>query len=233
MGATSGCVPYRVPYVYQNIILTIVSCRELKQETDLFCSAPQKPAKTIGVRCVCPFAKRRHKSNHCYVIVNETGAFIKCHDEDCKDRSEKLDWVPRKQAEPMHVADSVEITDSTPEQPTVADEPEPEPEPSMDTGEDEKKNAISDLLAWKISHPFYRLEQLRQTAGDDMSVPLGFTLIGVRADLIKGRWVEIAEFTTTAKLCPNYPAGLVGHNDDSEIEHRFRHLPGALCEALP
>ena len=55
-------------------------------------------------------------------------------------------------------------------------------------------------------------------------MPLGFTFNGGRNCRINGRTVAIAEFTTTAKLCPNYPAGLVVYNDNSEKVHRTGRL---------
>ena len=180
--------------------MSIVSCNSLP--SDLYTS--EKPAKTINVKCICPFAQRQHKSNHCYVIVNETGAYIKCHDEDCKGKSEKLDWAPRKQAEPMQVDwRELEEADSAPAQPEVTESDPDDPGNGNEADGGEAQQAIIDLLVWKLSHPFYRLNELRQNARDDMSVPLGFTFIGTRVATIDRRKVAVAEFMSTVKLCPN------------------------------
>ena len=84
----------------------------------------------------------------------------------------------------------------------VQSEPDPDPDPEPSTAE-EKQKAIVDLLAWKLSHPFYRLTEMRQNAQDDMSVPLSLTSIGTRVDEIDHREVVIAEFMTTVMVCPN------------------------------
>ena len=173
--------------------MTIVSCQELP--LDPFSS--DKPAKTINVKGLCPFAKRHHKNNHCYVIVNDTDAYIKCHDDECRGLSEKLDWVPRKQAEPMEVDDN-------------------EDDKEMDR---DSQQAISDLIVWKMSHPSYKLNELRQAACDDMSVPLGFTFIGTRGGEINGRVVPVAEFMSTVKLCPNHTLGLVANTPLDKLTH--------------
>eukprot|EP01046_Picozoa_sp_COSAG06_P016262 COSAG06_NODE_1071_length_10820_cov_3.006995_5_plen_253_part_00 len=123
--------------------MSIVSCNSLP--SDLYTS--EKPAKTINVKCICPFAQRQHKSNHCYVIVNETGAYIKCHDEECKDRSKKLDWVPRKQAEPMQVDwRELEEADSAPVQPEVTESDPDDRGNGNEADGGEAQQAIIDLL---------------------------------------------------------------------------------------
>jgi len=35
----------------------------------------------------CPFAKREHKNNHCYLIQNENSLLLKCHSEQCKGKT--------------------------------------------------------------------------------------------------------------------------------------------------
>ena len=75
----------------------MIACHEIETEVDRFASVPRKPAKSITVKGVCPFTNRQHQSNHCYVVVNERRAMIKCHDEMCEGLHREMDWQPVEQ----------------------------------------------------------------------------------------------------------------------------------------
>ena len=45
---------------------------------------------TIDIGFECPFAKRAHKSNHCYLVDFEDTVLLKCFDEDCKNKVKVL-----------------------------------------------------------------------------------------------------------------------------------------------
>jgi hypothetical protein len=63
-------------------------------------SAKQKKDNSIivVVKCFCPFARRHHTSNNCYVIFKDSTATLRCYSEtktDCRKGRKSLDdWQP-------------------------------------------------------------------------------------------------------------------------------------------
>jgi hypothetical protein len=164
---------------------TVVQCHELLTEVDRFSSVPRKPAKTIMVKGVCPFANKTHKSNHCFVVVNERHAIIKCMDPECEGQYQEMDWQPRNdEAAPMQMEGS---------------EPDEPGEPDSDDTANNRQAAI-ELLLWKLSHPYYR----DKLAGDG---PLGLEFIGLKQEKLesapRARARAIAATLNTQRIAPS------------------------------
>ena len=86
-------------------------------------SAKQKDDSIIVVvKCFCPFARRHHTSNNCYVIFDDSTATLRYYSEtetDCRDGCKILDdWQPEDVNGHVddvngHVDDGTKTLDST------------------------------------------------------------------------------------------------------------------------
>ena len=162
--------------------------------------------KIVKVNCKCPFAGREHKNNGQYVTVTGGRAYLKCFDDKCSGQRKLLDWQPAPTAlfHGLPAAAPVSTDEPTPDAMALDDSAQPPdnggpPEPAVASAEDQ----ISDLLAWKLSHPSYGVHQLRVDAGDVLSTPLQFCELTMSSDKTPN---DTATLTATVQMCPNVGA---------------------------
>jgi hypothetical protein len=157
----------------------------------------------------CPFTQHSATStNNRYVAVTPLGLVLRCHSQRCCGKQVVLDYQPPSTGPVFHGL------------PSSANEPSDSSSQDMDIGEDQqppddgdpsepavtsKEDQISQLLAWKLSHPSYGVQQLRVAAGDDLSVPLRFGELSMHSSSTKVE-DDVAILTANVQMCPNVGA---------------------------
>ena len=74
----------------KNNICSSISIKDLLSNYEIVSTKNSRSIKYHNVKCLCPFANREHRNNHCYLVEKEDSLEICCHSDDCKDKMKVL-----------------------------------------------------------------------------------------------------------------------------------------------